>query len=120
MEDGKGNCSIRQLLGRATVHLSNRPLCRSPRLRVIGPGGLVLNGASVHAPRMLKRLSAAIVLSVIAVPSLALAQEAATPAPPPLSASTGIKNLYGTVRGYIVGGSRTTSSITATSSPTCA
>ena len=53
-------------------------------------------------PSMLKTLSAAVVLSALAVPSLAFAQEAAKPAPAPLSASTGIKNLYGTVRGYIV------------------
>lgn len=52
-------------------------------------------------PGMLKTFSAAILLSALALPSLASAQEAAKPAPPPLSASTGIKNLYGTVRGYI-------------------
>ncbi len=51
---------------------------------------------------MLKTLAAAVVLSAFALPSAALAQEAAKPAPPPLSASTGIKNLYTTVRGYVV------------------
>jgi hypothetical protein len=52
---------------------------------------------------MLKRLSAAFVLSALAIPSLATAQEAAKPAPQPLSASAGIKNLYSTVRGYVIG-----------------
>lgn len=51
---------------------------------------------------MLKTLTTAIVLSAFALPSAALAQEAAKPAQPPLSASTGIKNLYGTVRGYVI------------------
>ena len=59
-------------------------------------------GGRVHASTMLKTLAAAIVLSALALPSAALAQEAAKPAPPPLAASAGIKNLYTTVRGYIV------------------
>ena len=52
---------------------------------------------------MLKTLSAALVLSAFALPSAALAQEAAKPAPPPMTASAGLKQLYTTVRGYIVG-----------------
>src|SRR5688572_17235097 len=52
-------------------------------------------------PGMLKTLTAAVVLSAFALPSAAFAQEAAKPAPP-LAASAGIKNLYTTVRGYVV------------------
>ena len=51
---------------------------------------------------MLKTVSAALVLSVLAVPSIALAQEAAKPAPPPLTASAGLKQLYTTVKGYVI------------------
>jgi uncharacterized damage-inducible protein DinB len=51
---------------------------------------------------MLKTLIAPIVLSAFVLPSAALAQETAKPAPPSLSASAGIKNLYVTVRGYVI------------------
>ena len=51
---------------------------------------------------MLKTISVALALSVVAVPSFAAAQDAAKPAPPPLSASAGLKQLYTTVKGYVI------------------
>jgi uncharacterized damage-inducible protein DinB len=51
---------------------------------------------------MLKTMSAVLVLTALVLPSSAGAQEAAKPAPPPMTASAGIKNLYTTVKGYIV------------------
>ena len=57
----------------------------------------------LHA--MLKTLSAAVVTTLLAAPAVAYAQAAAQdpakPAPPPISASGGLKNLYTNVRGWI-------------------
>ena len=41
-------------------------------------------------------------LAVLAAPALALAQDAAKPAAPPITASGGLKNLYTNVRGWIM------------------
>ena len=51
---------------------------------------------------MLKTVSVAVALAALTLPSSAVAQEAAKPSPPPITASAGLKNLYTTVRTYIV------------------
>ncbi|CAN5787624.1 hypothetical protein BH24ACI5_BH24ACI5_29070 [soil metagenome] len=51
---------------------------------------------------MLKNIFAALVLSVLALPCFVHAQETAKPAPPPLTASAGLKNLYTNVKNFIV------------------
>jgi uncharacterized damage-inducible protein DinB len=51
---------------------------------------------------MLNRVSVVLVLAGLAVPAVALAQDPAKPAPPPITASAGLKNLHTTVRGYII------------------
>jgi len=51
---------------------------------------------------MMKRYFLVAVLAVLAAPALALAQDAAKPAPPPITASGGLKNLYTNVRGWIM------------------
>jgi uncharacterized damage-inducible protein DinB len=51
---------------------------------------------------MLKTAFAALVLSALAISSAALAQDPAKPAPPPITASAGLKNLYTNVRGWII------------------
>ena len=53
-------------------------------------------------PPMLKRLFAAVVVTTFAAPVLALAQEPAKPAPPPITASGGLKNLYTNSRNWIL------------------
>lgn len=53
-------------------------------------------------PRMLKRTVAAVVLSALAAPAVVLAQDPAKPAPPPITASGGLKNLYTNSRNWIL------------------
>ena len=51
---------------------------------------------------MLNKLSFVVVVATLAVPAVGLAQDPAKPAPPPITASAGLKNLHTTVRGYII------------------
>jgi len=50
----------------------------------------------------MNRISFVIVAATLAVPAVGLAQDPAKPAPPPITASAGLKNLHTTVRGYII------------------
>ena len=50
----------------------------------------------------MNRISFVIVVATLAVPAVGLAQDPAKPAPPPITASAGLKNLHTTVRGYII------------------
>ena len=50
---------------------------------------------------MLNRMLVVVALSALAAPAVTLAQEPAKPAPPPITASGGLKNLYTNVRGWI-------------------
>ena len=50
---------------------------------------------------MLNRMLVVVALSALAAPAVALAQDPAKPAPPPITASTGLKNLYTSVRSWI-------------------
>jgi uncharacterized damage-inducible protein DinB len=51
---------------------------------------------------MLRRSVAVAVLATVVGPGLALAQEPAKPAPPPITASAGLKNLYTNARNWIL------------------
>jgi uncharacterized damage-inducible protein DinB len=51
---------------------------------------------------MLNKLFAAVVVASFAAPVAALAQDPAKPAPPPVSASAGLKNLYTQSRAWIL------------------
>jgi uncharacterized damage-inducible protein DinB len=53
-------------------------------------------------PGMLNLTVAAAVLTTLAVPAAALAQDAAKPAPPPITAAAGLKNLHTQVRGFLI------------------
>jgi uncharacterized damage-inducible protein DinB len=53
-------------------------------------------------PRMLNRSFAVAVLTTFVAPGLGLAQEPAKPAPPPITASAGLKNLYTNSRNWIL------------------
>ena len=51
---------------------------------------------------MMRNAFAAALLSVVCLPAASLVQDAAKPAPPPITASAGLKNLYTNVKNFIV------------------